>query len=433
MIEQQTVCLRRLGCTRSGEVKLGRWLSNEDVTKEEIAENILEKSKSLVKGKHILAIQDTTELNYESKINRIAGIGPVGNGLNHGTYLHTMLAVDANESTCLGLTSIKTWTRSEIKKKKYGNIYRKQLIEDKESYKWIEAADKSKQILSDAVKITIVADRESDIYEEWYRIPDDRTYLITRACQDRVLCDGNKLFSYAEKLNVTGFHELEVRAQLGKRTARKAKLEIRFGIVEIKKPPKCTDNNAPPSVRLTVVDVKEHKSSALKDEEPIHWCLLTTHSIETEEDALQIINWYCQRWQIEQFFRTLQKQGLDIESSQVETVEKLMKIITIACFAALRIMQLTLSRDGNDQNISVVFSEQERKLLSRLQIKLEGKTEKQKNPHPQGKLSWAAWIIARLGGWKGYVSESPPGPITMLRGFRKFQLIYEGWSLEMCA
>ena len=42
-------------------------------------------------------------------------------------------------------------------------------------------------MLSQARIVTIVADRESDIYEEWARLPDERTHLLTRACHDRVL------------------------------------------------------------------------------------------------------------------------------------------------------------------------------------------------------------------------------------------------------
>lgn len=423
-----------MGGNRAGEVKLGRWLRNEKVTSTELTETITMKSHALVKNRHVLAIQDTTELNYESKIKRIQGLGPVGNGQTHGIYLHAMIVVDSNEQSCIGLASLKSWVRTEIKKKTKGNIYRKQLIEDKESYRWIEAADQAKRVLENADEITIVADRESDIYEEWYRVPNEKTHLLTRACQNRVLDEEKKLFEYIEELEVKGIYELHVKAKAGTRSAHLAKLELRYSELEIKKPPKCTDKNAPPTVILRVVDVKESPESILKGEEGIHWCLLTTHEVETNDDALLMVHWYCQRWHIEQFFRTLQKQGLDIESSQIETSTALAKLITLACFSAIQIMQLTLAREGKDQEVSIVFDKSECKLLSKLQLKLEGKTQKQKNPHPSGRLSWAAWIIARLGGWKGYASESPPGPITMFRGLTQFKTLYEGWSLvEMCA
>lgn len=68
--------------------------------------------------------------------------------------------------------------------------------------------------------------------------------------------------------------------------------------------------------------------------------------------------------------------------------------------------------------------------------RLEGKTIIQKNPHPKENLAWASWIIARLGGWQGYVkSEGLPGPIVMGRGLTRFEGIYDGWKLskDLCA
>src|SRR4051812_21906995 len=45
-------------------------------------------------------------------------------------------------------------------------------------------------------------------------------------------------------------------------------------------------------------------------------------------------------------------------------------------------------------------------------------------------LAWCAWIIARLGGWKGYrISEGPPGPLTMRRGYEQFCSIHKGYTL----
>jgi hypothetical protein len=61
--------------------------------------------------------------------------------------------------------------------------------------------------------------------------------------------------------------------------------------------------------------------------------------------------------------------------------------------------------------------------------RLEGKTEKQKPPFPRTNLAWAAWIIARLGGWKGYASRRPPGVITFHDGWCRFHNIFQGWEL----
>lgn len=434
MIEQETICLRKLGKCRAGEVKLGRWLANDNVTMEELNHSICEKSRLLVKNRHVLAIQDTTQLNYASKENRIKGLGPLANGTTcKGFLLHAMLVVDASDNTCLGLGGLKSWVRPPVVKgKRQSNLRRKQLIEEKETFRWIETAEKAKKLLSECKEITFVADRESDIYEKWTRIPDSKTHVLVRANQDRCLTNGMKLTSYVSQLEESYSYEIDVSEKAGKRMARKAKVTLRFGEIEIKSPIKGTDKNAPSALKLRIVDVKELQETS-GELEPIHWCLLTTHKIETTTQALQIVQWYCQRWHIEQFFRTLQKQGLKVESSQVETIEALMKLVTVACFAALQIMQLTLARNGKDQAATVVFNENEQKLLLKLQKTLEGKTEKQKNPYPPGMLSWAAWIIARLGGWKGYQSESPPGPITMYDGWKRYQSIYEGWALiDVC-
>ncbi|TIM04298.1 hypothetical protein [Mesorhizobium sp.] len=68
-------------------------------------------------------------------------------------------------------------------------------------------------------------------------------------------------------------------------------------------------------------------------------------------------------------------------------------------------------------------------MLEALIARLEGKTQKQNNPHPQHTLAWAAWCIARLGGWNGYAKERPPGPVTFSNGLRRFHAIAEGFAL----
>jgi hypothetical protein len=439
MVEQESVCLRRLGRDRAGEMRFGRWLSNPKVTRQEIMREASQKTGELAAGLHVLAIQDTSELNYRKHAARTQGLGRVGNGKDVGLFIHPVLVVDVQSRACLGLAHQQAWVRT----KAAGN--RAQLpIEEKESYRWLQAAQASKDCLQRAALVTIVADRESDIYEEWDRIPDRRTHLLTRACWDRKLADGQSLYAWLAAQPAGGCYSLAVRARAaksgtdkqdaGKRTAHCAHMEIRYGEVSIARPAKA-DKAARNSIRLYAVEVREQQSSVVAEEEPIHWRLLTTHRIQGIAQALQIVEWYGERWQIEQLFRVLKKQGLNIESSQLEQGESLMKLASLATLAGVRTLQLTMAREGNTQQwASDVFDEQEMQVLEKLQPQLEGHTDKQKNPHQKKTLAWAAWMIARLGGWKGYASETKPGPITMLEGQQRFFAMAQGWKLaNMCA
>jgi hypothetical protein len=422
-VERVTMNLRTAADRRAEWVGFSRWLNNPSVTVEEIAVHSAEALSERVTDLHVLAIQDTTELNYAKHAGRVRGLGPSGNGIDPGLFVHPVLAIDAGSGALLGLAGMQIWTRQGPA----SPDYRSQPIEEKESYRWIKGAADAKSALAAAATITVIGDRESDIYEEFDRIPDARTHLLTRACRDRALANGGRLFDVAESWPVRHHAELEVRAQPG-RPARTAKIALRFGEVTVKRPANCSDPKAARQLTLRLVEVKELGPAV---ERPIHWRLLTTYAVTTVEQALQIVAWYRQRWHIEQLFRTSKSQGLDIESSQVEAAEALFKLAAMAMIAATKVMQLVLARDGTvDRPAIDVVPADQLPMLEILQVKLEGKTVKQKNPHAKHSIAWLAWIIARLGGWTGYASERPPGPITMRRGWQRFEQMVQGWSLR---
>lgn len=115
----------------------------------------------------------------------------------------------------------------------------------------------------------------------------------------------------------------------------------------------------------------------------------------------------------------------------LETGYGLRKLGLMVMECAIKIMQLKQARDGQtDIPVSSVFTSKEEEYLERVLPSLEGKTEKQKNPHPKGNLARAAWIIARLGGWKGYASSRLPGSKTFKRGLDKFNTMTWAWNLE---
>jgi Transposase DDE domain len=422
--ERQAVCLRKLADDRSEQVKFRRFLSNEAVTVEEMVAHRAMLVAAAARGRHVLAIQDTSEINYQAKSGRKHGLGKVGNGTDVGLFLHPVLAVDAQTQECLGLVDAQVWRRTKSKAEDYQRLP----IEEKESYRWVKGGTEAKAVLAEAAMVTVIDDREGDIYEKWARLPDERTHLLTRASRDRSLADGGRLFASLAGLPEAHRFTLELPARPGKRGARTAHMAVCFDRIRICRPRNCSDRDAPGEIELFGIEVRE------LDPPPgdaICWRLLTTHPVESVEQALTVIGWYRLRWHIEQLFRTLKRQGLRIEQSVVEDGKALEKLVVIALFAAVITMQLVLARSagGPDQPVSRVFDTSQVDVLHALQKKLPGRTVKQQNPHPPDTLSWAGWTIARLGGWTGYDSDRSAGPITMRDGLERFYGIVDGYDL----
>lgn len=429
--------MNRLADNRAEQVAFSRFFNNAGFDYQSLAEALCSGTNQWVSGKHMLVLNDTSELIYQShsgmRDRSDKELGPVGNNADIGFFIHPSLVVDAHAGFPLGFSHIHCWNRRWDKQDKDERNYRRPPIEQKESYRWIESARKSVPRLTTAETITIVGDRESNIYEEFALIPDERTHLLIRVCRDRRLIDQDQwLYEYLSTQPKAGSYHVDIKGdkRMG-RTSRKALLEVRYTRVKIKRPRhQVNAQSYPEYVELTAVEVKENAASVPPGEEAILWRLLTTHPVNCFEDACQIIRWYSLRWLIEQLFRTLKSEGLDVESSQIRSGSGLKKLVVMALQAALAIMQLVQKRDGKyGINAGIMFNEDEVACLDQLERTYEGKTKAQKNPYSNHSLAWAGWMIARMGGWKGYQSGSPPGPITFKRGLAQFKSTFSGWKL----
>jgi hypothetical protein len=368
----------------------------------------------------VLAIQDTSEINFRTKPGRQRGLGEIGKGVGRGLLLHAMVAVDAASDVCLGLVAGKIWTRQ-------GRVtvpHDKRPLEQKESERWISTANQAKQVLSAAAMVTVIDDREGDIYAKWASVSAANFHLLTRSMHDRVLADGTSMYATAASWPIVDTAMIDVVARADRR-ARQAKLALRFGRVTLNRP-QGASRSLPKTVELTLIEVVEVDPPAGVD--PLHWYLLTTHAANDAASARQIVNWYKKRWTVEQLFRLIKTQGLQLEDSRIETADRLLKLTAIAAKAAMMILQLVQARDGRSaEPASNVFNEAQIKLLAALARKYEGRTKLQSNPHPPESLAWASWIIARLGGWDGY-PRTKPGPITMRHGLQYFLGVAEAWQ-----
>ena len=400
------VRIRRLGGDRAGEIRLTRFLRNEAVTIEAMVDAAAARTAERCVGRRVLAIQDTTVIRSEG-------------GAPHKH--HPVLAVDADDGSILGLTYACFLKRTGGKK----GSRRSKAVKDKQSQRWLDGAARTMEVCVGAARVTVVADRESDIYDAFAERPQGCDLLV-RAAHDRALQDGGHLFETVDALPVGGRAELDLPAKVG-RKARTAQMAIRFMSASLARPRNGVAAGRPKSVAMTVVDVREVDTP--EGETPVHWRLLTTHAVADTAEALAIADLYRRRWNIEQLFRTMKTKGFDIEGALIEEEAPLTRLAMATLIAAITVQQLVHARDGLQgpnplRPMTDAFEAEDQPLLEAFTAKLEGKTQPQKNPHPKGSLAYGAWVCARLGGWNGYYGK--PGPIVMLNGWLHFQQAKHG-------
>jgi hypothetical protein len=380
-----------------------------------------------VAGRDIVVIQDTSELALGGQRARASGYGPVGKGgALGGLLLHAALAIEVGSGALLGLADARIWNRDQ------GAVTprRRRTTADKESQRWLDTTARASELLAAANSLTVVSDRESDIYEHFARRPAN-THLIVRACQNRKIKGSDDteelLFTVIDGLPEADRYSVKIPAAPG-RKARTADLALRFSPIKLCKPLHGAASDLPDSITLTLVDVRE--VSPLEDGEPVHWRLITTRAATNPATARNIVDLYRMRWSIEEFFRTLKTAGFDIEKADIGDPQVMIKFVTAATIAAVTIMQLVKAREGTtDRQLADAFEPDDQPILEALSTKLEGRTARQKNPHPKGSLAFAAWVIARLGGWDGYYGK--PGPKTMRWGLDDFRRIKFGTTLRL--
>lgn len=460
-----SIVLRKIAPTRNAELNFGRFLNNKRVsvsTLKNVFMDTLSGLKTVSQGRHILLVEDSSEFSFGLEPHK-TGLAQVGNGKELGFYLHPVLALDAADGGCLGIAEAEIYLRkpaeaaesaesaesaqsipltksalkaaAKVAAKVRHKTRQKLPFAVKESYRWLSSIESALKRTPDAARHTVIADREGDIYEALSGFTDLSCDFVVR-CQylDRTLNQTRSGYSLADalaNLTIAGSYAVNL-PPTDKRSAHEALLDVKFGVVLLARPQSGLVKHLPKHLKVNVVQVSERPESVVNKEEPISWVLLTSHNIENLDQAREIIRFYRWRWVIEQVFRTLKSQGLDMEQSEIETYDRLAKLAILALIAAVQIMQLVQAREGQTQQpIESVFTPEQVVVLEKLNPTLEGRTEKLKNPHKKNTLAFAAWIIARLGGWSGYQKQRPPGPITMKNGLIRFQAMVQGFYIRI--
>lgn len=410
-VGQSGISVRRVGGNRAGEMRFTRFLRNRRVRPEEMVATARARTAGLVQGRHILAIQDTTTLRDD--------------GNQRSLNLHPMIAVDAHDGALLGLVDAVFLHHVGGKK----HLCKKRPFAEKESSRWLNATNTAAGLVAaGATCVTVVADRESDIYEEFACRPAE-TELLIRAHHDRVLEGGGALYDCMKDLAELGRETIDLPANPG-RPARQAVLALRARKVTLVRPKRNHPAEAaelPKNVTLTLVEARELDPP--DGISPVHWRLLTTHKVVTLADACRMTGFYRQRWTIEQVFRVMKTKGFDIEAVRVAEDGPFENLATATLIAAVQVLQMVRERDGvAGRPLQDALEPEDQPALEAICRSLEGKTQKQKNPHPAGSLAYASWVCARLGGWTGYYGK--PGPIVMIQGLQSLKAMLHGWRLR---
>jgi len=447
MYSKQSSVIHQISENRAQMLRFYYLLRSKRVCVREMIKHQCTFKKSSIVGRHLLVLGDSTGINLQSHGKRISnpsGIGVLADNKTLGFFAHANLAVDAHSNDIVGLSDLLFLCRGIVNKGPDGKKTKSKSIE-KESQKWILGAQNSYAALKEAAGLTFVFDREADdfnIFKTLHQMP--RAHFVIRSFRDRyVVWRGQKikLSACLEGTPSLGTYEVKLPAldhyssTNGKRIKRKSRRAIiQFSASAIQLPlpsntPTTTHKTGSEPLSAWAVHAKEITPNLPESEEPIDWTLISTHPCESAEQVLQVIQYYLQRWIIEQLFRTMKKEGFAIENTELETFEAIQKQTAMTFMTATKVLQLVYARNRYDsQPIEEVFNEQEQAVLKTLNQKLQGTTQDLQNPFPPTQTSWATWIIARLGGWKGYLSQRPPGPTTLKRGVEIFNNWVEAFA-----
>jgi hypothetical protein len=282
-----------------------------------------------------LLAQDTTGLNY-SGLRQTTDLGPLGEAKGRGLWLHSLLAVRP-DGVPLGVVDAQCWAREPLAPTRKGRGRNAKSIDEKESYRWIEAYQQAAGVARrmPQTQLVVMTDREGDLYELHQAAPDGpaNLHVLIRAQHDRNLVSHQKLWAHMGALPCGQRRNVDLPRRQGQ-PARTAEVELRWGRVEIAAPAVGCKKSWPP-VSLWAVWV--HEPDPPPGVEPLDWMLLTDQPIADADAAWERVQWYCRRWVIEEWHRVL-KSGCGVEQREFKTAEHLRRVLAFDLIVAWRVL-----------------------------------------------------------------------------------------------
>jgi hypothetical protein len=314
-----------------------RFFQNDNVTSEQILSPHQARTVERMKQeKVVLAIQDTSYLNFSTH-KQTQGLGPIGDrrSASLGLVTHNILAVTPQELP-LGLLNQIGWARAGYNQQTERER-KNTSIEHKESYRWIQGLELVQSFKPEHTRVITLCDRESDIYEFFVTAERCQAEFVIRASWNRHLKDSEcpHLWEHLQARPVAERYQIAVPSRDPK-PERTATLAVRFGTITLSPTQRSKQSLFYPllPVRLDAIYVTE--VDAPNPGNQIEWMLLTNIALTSFEQALEKVNWYCCRWQIEVFHKILQH-GCRVEQCRLQSAERLNRYITLMSVVAWRL------------------------------------------------------------------------------------------------
>lgn len=396
-----------------GETKAAyRALSSEQISAEEIrlahARATAERMRGLERG---LVVQDTTTLSFNTRPG-IEGLGPVGKAGSHGLLVHSGLALTP-EGVPLGLVHQQVWAREEEERKRHTR--RKRLVEEKESFRWLETVDAVESLLPKDLEVWVVGDREADLFELFAMPRRAGLHLVVRAAHDRKVesAQAQYLHEAIEQAPLLGEMEVAV-PRSRKRQARTARLQVQACTLRLVPPRNHLGRGDLSPIEVSVVRVRETQTTPEEGEEPVEWMIVTTVPVHSLASAMEVVEAYAQRWKVERYHYVL-KSGCRIEKLQLESANAIERALSIYNVVAWRLLYMTyVARVEPDLPCTVVLEETEWQALHVVGSRRPGRM-----PETAPTVREVVRRIAMLGGFLGRKGDGEPGIQSIWTGFRR--------------
>jgi len=422
-----------------------RFFDNQKVTYDKILEPHTHKTHDRVREQAVvLCVQDTSEIDLTRPHTKVQGAGPLALESRQGLFLHRLDAF-TTDGTPLGRLWSQVHARDpqtlQTPPNQKSNRRKTSPIEDKESFRWLEGFRKTRELAERCPGVTCVcvADSEADIYELFAeeRGKTNPIHFLVRLCQDRALVvdpEGNEdqaglIRSRVESGSALFTKEISVRGREAKvaceqrgrrqpRADRRAVVEVRAATMTLRPPYR--PGRHLPEVTVNVIQVREINAPA--DDVAVEWLLATTLPIGTADEVREAIAYYCVRWMIEVFFRTL-KSGCRVENRRFEHVNRLANCLAVYEVIAWRTVYVCrLGRSCPEMSCEAVFEPSEWKSVW---MAVHQKSPPKKPP----RLSEMVRLIAQLGGYVNRPERTdPPGPQTVWLGLQRMHDLAWAWE-----